>query len=98
MWADWIEAVLTRAGFSVVPRSTVAARAREGRPAVAEYELQAAPRALAILSSSYLHSSAARSMWKVMSAADAAGTHRRLIPVKVSDEPDHRAVHRPHPR
>ena len=84
MWADWVEAVLTRAGFSVVPRSTVR-RGRGMDDPQSEYELQAAPRALAILSSSYLHSSAARSMWKVMSAADAAGTHRRLIPIKVSE-------------
>ena len=31
MWADWIEAVLTRAGFRVLPRSTVTTAATGGR-------------------------------------------------------------------
>jgi tetratricopeptide (TPR) repeat protein/CO dehydrogenase nickel-insertion accessory protein CooC1 len=87
MWADWVEAVLTRAGFKVMPRSTVITgeRGRGADEAQVEYELQTAPRALAILSSAYLNSPAARSIWKVMSATDAAGTHRRLIPLKVSE-------------
>ncbi len=89
MWADWIEAVLTRSGFLVLPRSTVATAAKgDGGVAAslqAERELQIAPRAIAILSSAYLHSPDARSVWKAMSAADAAGTHRQLVPVRVSD-------------
>ena len=48
MWADWIEAVLTRAGFRVLPRSTVmTAGERDGdvRGSIqAERELQVAPR------------------------------------------------------
>jgi tetratricopeptide (TPR) repeat protein/CO dehydrogenase nickel-insertion accessory protein CooC1 len=87
MWADWIEAVLSRAGFRVIPRSTVTALARWDGAATAqiEAELQAAPRAIALLSSAYLYSPAARAIWKLMSAADAAGTHRQLVPVRVSD-------------
>ena len=58
MWADWIEAVLTRAGFRVLPRSTVmTAAAGDGavRGSIqAERELQVAPRAIAVLSSAYL--------------------------------------------
>jgi hypothetical protein len=89
MWADWIEAVLTRAGFLVLPRSTLATAvggaAGTAASITAERELQLAPRAIAVLSSSYLHSPDARSIWKVMSAADAAGTQRQLVPVRVSD-------------
>jgi CO dehydrogenase nickel-insertion accessory protein CooC1 len=89
MWADWIEAVLTRSGFRVLPRSTVTtAAAGDGgiRGSIqAERELQLAPRAIAVLSSAYLHSPDARSIWKTLSAADAAGTHRQLVPVRVSD-------------
>jgi CO dehydrogenase nickel-insertion accessory protein CooC1 len=102
MWADWIETILTRSGFRVLPRSTVAtARKGNGDSAggvQAEHELQAAPRAIAVLSSAYLDSPDARSIWKAMSAADAAGAHRQLVPVRVSDlritEPftDHPAV------
>jgi predicted metal-dependent hydrolase/KaiC/GvpD/RAD55 family RecA-like ATPase len=84
MWADWIEAVLNRANFRVIPRSTVAAGG-DIRSTLAEHELQAAPRAIAILSSAYMHSPQARSVWKALSAADAAGMHRQLVPVRVSD-------------
>jgi hypothetical protein len=86
MWADWIEAVLTRANFRVIPRSTVAAPGTGGDVgAQSEHELQSAPRAIAVLSSAYMHSTQARSIWKALSAADAAGMHRQLVPVRVSD-------------
>jgi TIR domain/Tetratricopeptide repeat/CobQ/CobB/MinD/ParA nucleotide binding domain/NB-ARC domain len=87
MWADWIEAVLTRANFRVIPRSTVASVTASGdmRSNVAEHELQGAPRAIAVLSSAYMHSPQARAVWKALSAADAAGMHRQLVPIRVSD-------------
>lgn len=89
MWADWIEAVLTRAGFRVLPRSTVQTGAGALGAAhgsiQAEHELQLAPRAIAVLSSAYLHSPDARSIWKTLSSADTADTHRQLIPVRVSE-------------
>ena len=44
-----------------------------------------APRAIAVLSSAYLHSPDARSLWKTLSSADAADTHRQLVPVRVSE-------------
>jgi len=89
IWADWIEAVLTRAGFRVLPRSTVMTAGHgdgEGRGSMqAERELQVAPRAIAVLSSAYLHSLDARSIWKALSSADAADMHRQLIPVRISE-------------
>jgi TIR domain/Tetratricopeptide repeat/AAA domain/NB-ARC domain len=87
MWADWTEALLTRAGFSVWLRSTVTSSEHEsGSGQVqAEHEIRAASRMLAILSSSYLHSPGAASVWEKMSAADAIGPPRRLVPVKVSE-------------
>ena len=49
MWADWIEAVLTRANFRVIPRSTVSA-ALSGADAStqSEHEVQSSARAIAI--------------------------------------------------
>jgi cellulose biosynthesis protein BcsQ len=85
MWADWIEAVLTRAGFRVTPRSTMAVAPMASIDLEAERELQSAPRAIAVLSSAYLHSPEARSVWKALSAVDAAGIHRQLLPIRVSD-------------
>ncbi len=89
MWADWIEAVLTRAGFRVLPRSTVLTGGGglgEMHGSIqAERELQVAPRAVAVLSSAYLHSADARSIWKTLSSADTADMHRQLIPVRVSE-------------
>jgi cellulose biosynthesis protein BcsQ len=54
IWADWIEAVLTRANFHTIPRSTVNSgpTAEILRP---DHELQAS-RTVAVLSSAYLHS------------------------------------------
>ena len=88
MWADWIEAVLTRAGFRVLPRSTVTTAGGDGEAQAstqAERELQLARRAIAVLSSAYLDSPEARSIWKTLSSARAADTHRQLIPVRVSE-------------
>ncbi len=85
MWADWIEAVLARAGFQVIPRSTMATAPMASLDLQAERELQSAPRAIAVLSSAYMHSPAARSVWKALLAVDAAGSHRQLVPVRVGD-------------
>jgi tetratricopeptide (TPR) repeat protein len=85
MWADWIEAVLNRAGFRVIPRSTMATASAVSIDLQAERELQSAPRAIAVLSSAYMHSPEARSVWKALSAADAAGSHRQLVPIRVTD-------------
>ena len=86
MWADWIESILTRSGFRVLPRSTVAEdEADADYVAQTEREFQAASRAIMLLSGSYVHSRAARAIWEAMSAADAAGSRRQLIPVKVGD-------------
>ncbi len=85
MWADWIEAVLTRAGFRVVPRSTMASGTPIDVELQAEREFQGAPRAVAVLTSAYMHSAEGRAAWKALSAADAAGTHRQFAPVRVTD-------------
>ena len=85
IWADWIEAVLTRVGFRVLLRSIVATAPMASLDLQAERGLQGAPRAIAVLSSAYMHSPEARSVWKALSAADAAGTHRQLVPIRVTD-------------
>ena len=85
MWADWIEAVLTRAGFRVLPRSIVATAATVGTGLQAERELQGAPRVVAVLSSAYMSSAEGRSAWKTLSANGAAGTHRQLVPIRVTE-------------
>ena len=51
----------------------------------AEREFQGAPRAIAVLSSAYMHSAEGRVAWKALSAADAAGAHRQFVPIRVSD-------------
>ncbi len=82
MWADWIEAVLTRTGFRVMPRSTVSPLSVELE---AEESFEGSPRVIAVLSASYMHSPEARSLWRALSAADAAGIRRQLVPVRVAD-------------
>jgi tetratricopeptide (TPR) repeat protein/CO dehydrogenase nickel-insertion accessory protein CooC1 len=84
IWADWIEAVLTRANFHVIPRSTVTSLAMTESPR-ADHEIQGTSRTIAVLSSAYLHSPEAKAIWKTLSAADATGTSRQLVPVRVSE-------------
>jgi CO dehydrogenase nickel-insertion accessory protein CooC1 len=80
MWADWIESILTRAGFRVTPRSTVSKVTAD--PGVEE---TFAPRVIAVLSSAYMSSPEARSLWRALSAAEAAGIRRQIAPIRVSD-------------
>jgi CO dehydrogenase nickel-insertion accessory protein CooC1 len=82
MWADWIEAVLTQAGFRVTPRSTAL---RLDLDQEAEEFVAAAPRVVAVLSGTYMNLPEARSLWRTLSAADAAGIRRQIVPVRVSD-------------
>ena len=81
MWADWVEAVLTRAGFRVTPRSTVNKVTAE----LGAEETFAASRVVAVLSSAYMSSPEARALWRALSAADAAGIRRQIVPIRVSD-------------
>jgi CO dehydrogenase nickel-insertion accessory protein CooC1 len=82
MWADWIEAVLTRSGFRVTPRSTVS---RVTIDLENEESATASPRVIAVLSNAYMSSAEARSLWRALSAADAAGIRRQIVPVRVGD-------------
>jgi cellulose biosynthesis protein BcsQ len=82
MWADWIEAVLTRAGFRVTPRSIVSKVAADLE---AEESLAASPRVIAVLSTAYMNLPQARSLWRALSGADAAGIRRQIVPIRVSD-------------
>lgn len=82
MWADWIESVLTRAGFRVVPRDVSAEReALEPVSAVAEN----ATRTVVLLSSAYLKSQRAVSLWDRAVADDPGAARRQLLPLRVGD-------------
>jgi tetratricopeptide (TPR) repeat protein len=82
MWADWIEMVLNRAGFRVTPRSTVSKASAELE---AEEAFAGSARVIALLSNAYMNSAEARSLWRALVAADAAGIRRQIVPVRVSD-------------
>ncbi|MFJ3712070.1 FxSxx-COOH system tetratricopeptide repeat protein [Streptomyces sp. NPDC090053] len=83
MWADWIESVLTRAGFRVVPRDVSAepAPGSTGETATAE----GAARTVVVLSSAYLKSARAVEVWRRSAAEDPSGTRRHLLPLRVGD-------------
>ncbi|MFG2331842.1 FxSxx-COOH system tetratricopeptide repeat protein [Streptomyces sp. NPDC048604] len=82
MWADWIESVLTRAGFRVVPRD-VSAEPGPDEPAV--HPGEHAARTVVLLSSAYLKSTRAMEVWQRASAEDAAGSRRHLLALRVGD-------------
>ncbi|OKJ16640.1 ATP/GTP-binding protein [Streptomyces sp. CB00316] len=81
MWADWIESVLTRAGFRVVPRDVSA------EPVAPEPALTAASaaRTVVLLSSAYLKSQRAVDLWERAVAEDPGGGRRQLLPLRVGD-------------
>ena len=82
IWADWIESVLSGAGFRVLPRSTVATatdREEAGR------SLESATRTIAIVSGAYMRSPDALTIWEAMAAADVGSDRRRLLPLRISE-------------
>ncbi|CAM5334517.1 Tetratricopeptide repeat protein OS=Streptomyces cyaneofuscatus OX=66883 GN=G3I52_26620 PE=4 SV=1 [Streptomyces cyaneofuscatus] len=81
MWADWIESVLTRAGFRVVPRD-VSAEPVSPEPAVTP---ASAARTVVLLSSAYLKSQRAVDLWERAVAEDPGGGRRQLLPLRVGD-------------
>ncbi|MEV6650700.1 FxSxx-COOH system tetratricopeptide repeat protein [Streptomyces sp. NPDC051219] len=82
MWADWIESVLTRAGFRVVPRDV----SGEPRPSdTLGAGLDSAARTVVLLSSAYLKSARAVAVWERAAAEDPTGARRHLLPLRVGD-------------
>ncbi|MEU0134432.1 FxSxx-COOH system tetratricopeptide repeat protein [Streptomyces sp. NPDC006296] len=81
MWADWIESVLTRAGFRVVPRDVSADAGPEGAPHTAE----TAARTVFLLSGAYLKSQRAVNLWDRAVSGDPGGGLRRLLPLRVGE-------------
>ncbi|MFF2730392.1 FxSxx-COOH system tetratricopeptide repeat protein [Streptomyces sp. NPDC058008] len=81
MWADWVESVLTRAGFRVVPRDVSADPGPEG----AAQPTETAARTVVLLSSAYLKSQRAVDLWNRAVAEDPGGGRRQLLPLRVSD-------------
>ncbi|MFG2619877.1 FxSxx-COOH system tetratricopeptide repeat protein [Streptomyces sp. NPDC048507] len=88
MWADWIESVLTRAGFRVVPRDVSAERAPaagSGDTLGAGISVDTAARTVVLLSSAYLKSARAVDVWNRAAAEDPTGGRRQLVPLRVGD-------------
>ncbi|GAA2743141.1 FxSxx-COOH system tetratricopeptide repeat protein [Kitasatospora cinereorecta] len=81
-WADWIAALLTDAGFRVVPRD---ASAGANPRSATERGIDSAYRTIALLSAGYLQSPQAQALWDRTIIADPAGARRQVIPVRVSD-------------
>ncbi|WP_455362445.1 FxSxx-COOH system tetratricopeptide repeat protein [Streptomyces sp. SYSU K21746] len=82
MWADWIESVLTRAGFRVVPRDVSGEPRPSGPPGAGA---DSAARTVVLLSSAYLKSARAVEVWERAAAEDPTGARRHLLPLRVGD-------------
>jgi hypothetical protein len=76
MWADWIEALLTRAGCRVTLRdlSSASADGPEG-----------GTRTVVLLSTAFLRSRQANAAWRTLSEPRSAPPHGRLIPLRIDD-------------
>ena len=85
MWAEWIEYLMTQAGFDMVLRSTVTEDASPSTGLEGDANREPSSIAIAVLSSAYVRSPGAREFWEAMSGGDAAGFPQQLVPVKVGD-------------
>ncbi|MFE9629714.1 FxSxx-COOH system tetratricopeptide repeat protein [Streptomyces sp. NPDC006463] len=81
MWADWIESVLTSAGFRVVLKEVSAARA----PGATAGVTQDGARTVVLLSRAYLRSERAVDAWERAVAHDATDGRAGLVPLRVDD-------------
>lgn len=82
MWADWVEYVLSRAGFRVVPRDVSAEHDPVEVDAAAA---ENAARTVVLLSSAYLKSARAVEVFQRAAAEDPSGGRRHLLPIRVGD-------------
>jgi tetratricopeptide (TPR) repeat protein len=83
LWAEWIAAVVTQAGFRVLLPGNAQAGGNERDEAASA--ATAASRTVAIVSAAYLRSAQSLGVREAMAVADPAGANRRLIPVRVGD-------------
>ncbi|MFF9588904.1 FxSxx-COOH system tetratricopeptide repeat protein [Streptomyces sp. NPDC014646] len=81
MWADWVESVLTRAGFRVVPRDVSAER----ETPESAFSAETATRTVVLLSNAYLKSQRAVRFWERTVAEDPGGGRRQLLSFRVGD-------------
>jgi tetratricopeptide (TPR) repeat protein len=84
IWADWMEAVLSRAGFRVVPSSAAAATGPDSADEQGR-ALGSSSYAVAILSSPYIRAPETRVIWESLSSPGLGGTQRQFIPVRISE-------------
>ncbi|MFF1962055.1 FxSxx-COOH system tetratricopeptide repeat protein [Streptomyces sp. NPDC058232] len=82
MWADWLEAVLLRAGFSVMP---VDVRTPHTAWTEAEWASAGAYRVVPVVSQAYQRSSPARDLWESVLGSNPSDSRRQLVPVRISD-------------
>ncbi|WP_327237292.1 FxSxx-COOH system tetratricopeptide repeat protein [Streptomyces sp. NBC_01317] len=88
MWADWVESVLTRAGFRVVPRDVSADPDAAGTgkgAATSATTAETAARTVVLLSTAYLKSARAVEVWTRAASEDPGGGRRQLVPLRVGD-------------
>jgi TIR domain/Tetratricopeptide repeat/NB-ARC domain len=84
LWAEWIAAVLTQAGFRVLlPAGSAQAGGNERDEAASA--AGAASRTVAIVSAAYLRSAQSLGVREAMAVADPTGSNKRLIPVRVGE-------------
>jgi hypothetical protein len=84
MWADWVGAVLHRAGVRVVAQG---ADFPPGSDASVEVSraVGSAACTMVLLSPSYVRASQARAVWEKLTAAESDGSRRILIPICVAE-------------
>jgi tetratricopeptide (TPR) repeat protein len=85
MWADWITATLTEAGFNIQREDVTSVAA--GARSEARRGADSAVRRLAIVSAAYQRSPQARAVWESLIVDDPIGASRRLIPIRVGEVP-----------
>ncbi|WP_405595909.1 FxSxx-COOH system tetratricopeptide repeat protein [Streptomyces sp. NBC_01410] len=82
LWADWLESVLSRSGYSVAPVDV-----RSGRLAGVEAEFGSAGAysVLAVVSQAFLDAQPDGNLWESSTSLDSSVSRRQLVPVRVGD-------------
>ncbi|MHA6760267.1 FxSxx-COOH system tetratricopeptide repeat protein [Streptacidiphilus sp. PAMC 29251] len=86
MWAEWIAAQLTGAGY-LVTLSGAADQAGTNVLAELNRTLAGTGRIVALLTSDYARLPYAREIWRTVTARDPAASQRMLVPVRLHDAP-----------
>jgi hypothetical protein len=84
VWADWIGQVLEQAGVQVIAQGMGYASGIDATAEIRE-AVTAASKTIVLLSSAYVRSTRAHTVWESLAATESSRIRRSLVPIRVTD-------------